>query len=43
MDLGLYDGLHAAGTLFHPAGLTDQQFYRTTVTVEQPSLAPRPR
>jgi len=34
MDLGLYDGLHAAGTMFHPAGQADQEFYRTSVMVQ---------
>ena len=34
LDLGLYDGLHTTGTMFHPAGQADQEFYRTTATVQ---------
>jgi hypothetical protein len=34
LDMGLYDGLHLAGTVFHPAGQADQQFYRTDATVQ---------
>ena len=34
LDLGLYDGLHTAGTTFYPAGQTPAPFYRTQMEVQ---------
>jgi hypothetical protein len=34
LELGLYDGLHAAGTTFHPAGQTPVPFYTAHVDVQ---------
>ena len=34
LDMGLYDGLHSAGTAFHPAGQTPQPYYHTQAAVQ---------